>query len=48
MGDVIGWVVAILGLVLSAAGVWLTVLYGEHCTALLRNLQRSDARRSWQ
>jgi hypothetical protein len=35
MADVFGWVVGCLGLVLSALGLWLTVVYGKKAVELL-------------
>jgi hypothetical protein len=38
VSGILGWVVGSLGLVLSAIGVWLTVVYGKQATEILRKI----------
>jgi hypothetical protein len=38
MWDNLGWVTGIVGLALSAIGLWLTVLYGKQAIELLQKI----------
>jgi hypothetical protein len=38
MTDFLGWVAVVLGLALSAAGLWLTVLYGKQANEFLQRI----------